>query len=490
MISSARVLGEPLVVPHPIHSGSPCHVNHYQMGRYPALRRQSHRPPEIVIAPADSDRPALLSQPAFRNLWLASIVSDFGSYVSALALPLTAALTIRATPFQMGLLTALVWLPFVLFGLLAGPVVDRLPRKRLLLSADWIRALAFATIPLAALFGGLGFGLLAVIAVIDGLCTLVFQVAETSLMPAVIDRRDLVAANGRFSASGSATQAVGPGIAGLLTSLLGPPMAIAVDAASYVVSALILRRIPATTRPEAPIESAAVVGRSLRRRARVALADIHAGLHLVFQTPPIRASLLASAVLNLFGYMFLAIYILYMARTLRLSQITIGLILSGGGIGAVVCAVGSDRLRRRFGFGPMMVWSMNICAATTLLIPIAVGWRPSAVALLAAAECIQYGMLAIFNIGGRTLRQVLAPDAFQGRVNATARMVVGTATLVGSLGGGLLGSWIGLGPTLIVGALGMMLAAPIVWFSPLPSMMTLPEPAPPTQLVNTASASG
>lgn len=453
-------------------------------------RRISNRRPGIVIAPGDSDRPALLDQPAFRNLWFASIVSDFGSYVSALALPLTAALTIQATPFQMGVLTALVWLPFVLFGLLAGPVVDRLLHKQLLLTTDWIRALAFATIPLAAVWGWLGFGLLAVVAVIDGLCTLVFLVAETSLMPAVIDRRDLVAANSRFSASGSAAQAAGPGIAGLLTSLLGPPMAIAVDAASYVVSALILRRIPMTGRPEAPIESAAVVGRSVRRQARVALRDIRDGLRLVFRTPAIRASLLATTMLDLFGYMFLAIYILYMARDLHLSEITIGLILTSGGVGAVVCTIGSDRLRRRFGFGPMMVWSMTICAAASLLIPIAVGWRPSAIPLLAATECIQYGMLAIFNIGARTLRQVLAPEAFQGRVNATARTVVGTATLVGSLAGGLLGSWTGLGSTLIIGSLGMMLAAPIVWFSPLPSMMTLPATSPPAPLVNAASATG
>ena len=425
----------------------------------------------------DRDRPALLEQPAFRNLWFASIVSDFGSYVSALALPLTAALTLRATPFQMGLLTALVWLPFVLFGLLAGPVVDRLPRKRLLLIADWTRALAFATIPLAAATGQLDFGLLAIVAVIDGLCTLVFQVSETSLMPAVIDRRDLIAANSRFSASGSVAQAAGPGIAGLLTSLLGPPMAVAVDAASYAVSALILRRVPAAPRQGPSTAPMLPAQRSLRRQGHLALTDIRDGLRLVFRTPAIRASLLASTILNLFGYMFLAIYILYMARELHLSQLTIGLILSGGGVGAVVCAVTSDWLRRRFGFGPMMVWSMTICAAGSLLVPIAVGWRPSAVAMLAAAECIQYGMLAIFNIGARTLRQVLAPDAFQGRVNATARMVAGTATLIGSLAGGLLGSWIGLGPTLIVGALGMMLAAPIVWFSPLPSMATLPEPA-------------
>ena len=121
-----------------------------------------------------------------------------------------------------------------------------------------------------------------------------------------------------------------------------------------------------------------------------------------------------------------------------------------------------------------MVWAMLVCGTASVLIPLAFVFPPAAIPLLAAAELLQYGALAIFNIGGRTLRQILAGDDYQSRVNATARTLASTGTLIGSLLGGLLGGWIGLGNTLIVGAIGMMLAIPIVLLSPLRALRELP----------------
>ena len=419
---------------------------------------------------------------AFRNLWLAATISDFGFYVTALALPLTAAITLDASPFQMGLLTAAESVPYVLFGLLASVVVDRLPRKALLIATDWLRAALLAVIPLIALTGGLRFAILIVVALGVGLCSLIFHVAQASIMPTLVDRDDLAGANGRLEASGATAQATGPGLAGPLIGALSAPVAITVNALSFAVSGLILRRIPNRERDSdragqgEPVASGLGDGaRSpMSGRLRATTGEIADGLQILFSQPLLRASLLASSTINLFGYVFLAVYILFMARTLDLPEVTIGLILSSGGVGAVLGAVVSPSVRRRLGFGPAMVWAMLVCGTASVLIPLAFVFPSAAIPLLAAAELLQYGALAIFNIGGRTLRQILAGDEYQGRVNATARTLASTGTLIGSLLGGLLGGWIGLGNTLIVGAVGMMLAIPIVLLSPLRALRELP----------------
>ena len=427
------------------------------------------------------DRPVSVSlwrQTGFRNLWLAGTISDFGFHVTALALPLTAAVTLGATPFHMGLMTAAESFPYVVLGLFAGVLVDRLPRKPLLVVADWARAALLAVIPVLALMDRLTFLTLLLVGMGVGICSLVFNVAQVSLMPAIIRRDELADANGRLEASAASAQATGPGIAGILIGALSAPLAIAVNAMTFVVSGLILRRIPNPGDPTALVASEALPGPAGTRRlatppVREMLRQVRDGLGVLWSQPLLRASLLGSATTNLFGYVFLAVYILFMARTLGLSGVTIGLILSGGGAGAVVGAVISPTLRRRFGFGPTMVWAMALCCAASVLVPLAVVVPAVAVPLIAAAEIIQYGTLAIFNIGGRTLRQVYAADAYQGRVNATARTVASGGTLVGSLLGGLLGSWLGLAPTLVIGSIGMMLALmPVVW-SPLPRLGSL-----------------
>lgn len=378
----------------------------------------------------------------------------------------------------MGLLTAIEWLPFVALGLLAGLVVDRLPRRTLVIATDWLRAALLAAIPILAIADHLRFEVLLVVAFGVGTCSLVFQVAQVSLLPTVLHRDDLTVANSRLEASAATAQATGPGLAGLLISVLSAPIAIAVNAASFAISGLILRNIARDVSPADPEIAAESSGSytvgTPGHRVRLAGQEIMEGLRVFADQSILRASLLASTTFNLFGFVFLAVYILFMTRTLGLPDVLIGIILSLGGVGAVVGALLCAPLQRWLGFGRAMVWAMLVCCTASLLVPLAFVFPTMAVPLLATAELVQYGTLAIFNIGGRTLRQVLAEDNVQGRVNATARTLMGAGTLIGSLAGGLLGGWIGLGNTLIVGAMGMMLAIPIVVFSPLRGLHVLP----------------
>ena len=458
------------------------------------LARRTRPAAERPGSPAPR-RPSLWNQPPFRSLWLAATVSDFGFHVMALALPLTAAVTLGASPFQMGLLTAVESLPYVILGLFAGVLVDRLPRKPLLILSDWIRAGLLAVIPILAIAGHLSFTVLLAVGLGVGTCTLIFNVAQVSLMPAIIQRDDLADANGRLEASAASAQATGPGIAGVLIGALNPPLAIAVNAATFAISGLILRRIPATDdrrnrHPDARSWPGHPTPREPERRVvHDTLGEVADGLRVLWREPVLRSALLGSTIINLFGYVFLAVYIIFMARTLGLSNLTIGLILSAGGVGAVTGAIVSPSLRRRIGFGPAMVWSMAVCCVASVLVPLAFVFPGVAIPLIAIAEMVQYGALAIFNIGGRTLRQVYAADAYQGRVNATARTLMSLGTLVGSLAGGLLGSWLGLGQTLVIGSFGMMLALVPVVLSPLPRLHRIAIPAGTPDLHSTSAES-
>lgn len=407
----------------------------------------------------------------FLRFWGATTVSQFGSQVSTLALPLLAAVTLDATPGQMGLLVAAERLPALLLGLGAGVWVDRHRRRPLLVAADLGRTGLLGLVPLLALLGGLSMEVLYAIAFCAGTLTLVFDVAYVAYLPTIVPRDRLAGSNARLEASASVAQASGPGIAGVLVALAAAAVAVAVDAASYLASARLIRRI---TVPEASPPTPPPGARSgLRGIAR----EVAGGLGLLLRDPLLRPITLCSTTTALFGYAFLAVYVLFMTRDLHLGPAPIGAILACGGVGALGGAVLAGRAGTRLGVGPAMIWAQVVCALASALVPAAILAPAVAVPMLAAAEAIQYGTLALYNVLQLTLRQARVPEAALGRVTASHRTLVAGSIPIGGLLGGWLGDRIGLGPTLVVTIAGFALAALWVVPSPLRHLRTVADAA-------------
>jgi MFS family permease len=399
---------------------------------------------------------ALWRQSDFVNLWAAQSVTQVGTQISMLAIPLIAAITLDASPFAIGVLAAASQAPALVLGLVAGAWLDRIRRRPVLIAADLGRAGLLALIPLAYALDFLSMGLLYVVAFAGGSLAIFFDVAYLSYLPALVKREQLVEANSKLEASNSAAQVVGPGLAGVLIGVFGAPFALVVDAISFVGSALLLRRI----RTEEPVHEPEGPRISIRE-------EIQTGLRCVVANPVLRALAGCSAVTNFAGFMFLAVYVVFMVRELGLGSTAIGIVFATGGLGALVGAVLAGPIVRRFGAGATLIAGQIGFGATGLLVPLALLVPRFALPLVVAAEFFQWLFLLIYAVNAISVRQCLSPDAMLGRVNATFVFLAKGMQPIGSVVGGLLGGLIGLPLTLVVGEIGMLFAVLWLIFSPL-----------------------
>jgi MFS family permease len=403
----------------------------------------------------------LWRHPDFRRLWLAGTVSMLGTEVSTLAIPLTAVLTLGAGSIGLGALYASRDAPSLLFGLFAGPWVDRLRRRPVLIACDLARAAVLISIPLAWLAGLLSLVYLGVAAFLVGTLTVFFDVAHASYLPTVLRPDELIEGNSKIEVSESLTQFGGPGIGGLLIQALGAPLAIAFDAASFLGSALFLARIRV---PEA--------GRQGGAPGAGIIAEARQGVRFVLAHPLLRPLVGYAATTQLCMSGALAMYVLYAIEELRLQPAIVGVTFMGAAPGTILGAIIAGRLVRWLGLGLTMSLSAFLPGLGVLLFPAAAA--TSAVpALVLVAGWFLLGLGAIYDIGEVSLRQAATPDPLRGRVNASRYFAFFGVMPVGALIGGLLGATVGIRPTLLVAAVGLLIAP--LWIA-LSAVRRLAEP--------------
>lgn len=400
----------------------------------------------------------------FLLLWSAQTVSQFGSQITALALPLAAILLLGASATEVAVLAALEWMPWLLFSLPVGAWVDRVRRRPVLVAADVGRGVALVSVPAAYAAGALTLGQLYAVAFATGTLTVFFDVAYQSYLPSLVERRQLGDGNSKLEISRSGAGLAGPGLAGALIQLVQAPVAILGDAVSFLLSAGLLSRIRRPERSDEP------------RPATRIRTEIVEGIRYVLADPLLRPSMAFVAVSNFFGNILWTIFLVYAVRRLEWSPGTIGLALTLGNLGFLAGAALAPRIQARVGVGPALVGAAMLCGWPLILVPLA----PPAhsVPIVVAAGAVGSFGVVVFNVVAISLFQAITPDRLLGRMNASRRFVVWGVVPLGQLTSGGLAAWIGLRPTLLVGAIGGALAFLPLVFSPVRALREVPDDGP------------
>jgi MFS family permease len=401
----------------------------------------------------------------FRLLWGGETISEFGSQVSLLAIPLLAVRTLHATPFQMGLLTAASTAAFLIVGLPAGVWIDRTRRRWVMIAADLGRVVTIGSVPVAYVAGWLTLAQLFVVTLVSGILTVFFDVAYQSYLPALVGREHLVEGNAKLTGSAQVAAVAGPSIAGGLVQAVGSSAAVLVDSVSFLVSAGAVAAIRA---PEPEPEVPESGHRKLRH-------DIAEGLRFVFGNTLLRAIAATTATSNFFSGIAAAVEVVFLVRQVHATPGVIGLLFTMGGVGGVLGAFAAGPLARRFGGARATVIGI-LGNVGGLLVPLTMP-GPRLILFGAGLFFVSFSAV-VYNVNQVSFRQRLCPDRLLGRMNASMRFVVWGVLPLGGLLGGVLGSLFGLRPTLWVGYLGEALACIWLLVSPMRTMRDFPdEPA-------------
>jgi Na+/melibiose symporter-like transporter len=405
----------------------------------------------------------LLRAATFRRYFGAQTVSLFGDQITYLALPLLAVLTVGAGPAEMGYLTAAALLPNLLFSLLAGAWVDRYPgKRRVMVAADLGRAAFLVVVPVLWWAGMLTLPQLYAVAFAIGTLSVFFEVAHSSLFAALVARPDYVDANALINGSRAMSYVAGPSVGGVLVQVLTAPVAILADAVSYLVSAAMLGRLRVR---EHPVQAEAGLG-------------LGRGLRFVARSPVLRSVLLATSTLNLFNYVFAALFVLYVTTELGVSPGTLGVVIGAGAVGGLIGAAVCARVTRRIGIGPTLLVGLIVFPAPLMLVPLAGGPRPVVLGMLFAAELLSALGVMLLDIPAGSLQTAATPASMLALVQGAKRTVNYGIRPIGALIGGGLGVAIGVRPALWVASAGALIGVFWVLFSPVARMRDLPgEPS-------------
>jgi len=363
---------------------------------------------------------------------------------------MAAILTIGASAIDLGVLSVALTLPGALVAWLAGGWIDRHRRKAVLIAADLVRACVLLAIPAAALTGHLSLPLLYGVAVVAGICTVLFTVADHVFLTHLVAPKRLLDANAKREAADAVAEITGPALGGALVAWLTAPIAIAFDAMTFVVSALLIGTIRRPERVAAP---------QTTRDIASLIADVRQGLRVVWRNRVVRALFLSTATLTLCFSFMASLYTLYALRELGLTPAQLGVVIGCGGIGGLAAAMVAAPAVRRWGVGRVLVASLLLGGAMQVLIPLAPPVPAIAMGFLILQQIVGDGALTVYMINEATLRQRLLPADALGRAAATWSLANGVLTPSGALAGALLAELIGLRTTLWLLAVGGGVAA-------------------------------
>jgi MFS family permease len=403
----------------------------------------------------------------FLRLWSAQSISVLGSQVTILALPLAAILVLDASAFEVALLTAVEYAPFLVFALPAGVWVDRWPRRPVLIVADIGRALVLLSVPAAYAADILTIWQLYAVAFTTGVLTVFFDVAYMSYLPALVRRDQLVEGNAKLEISRSSAFLAGPGLGGGLVEILKAPVAVLLDALSFVASAVLIARIR---------RGEDVAARSEAERGGMR-AELVEGLRYVLREPHIRAIASSTTTFNFFSNVTWALLLVYAVRHLELTPGVIGLIFGIGNVGSLAAAFTSGWISRRLRIGRAIVLGA-MGGVAMLLVPLAS--KETAVPFLIASGVIVGFGVVLYNTAGISLMQAITPDRLLGRMNASRRFLVWGTIPLGALVGGAIAAVTDVRTAIWVGAIGNSLAFLPVLLSPVRSLREIPETEHPT----------
>ena len=412
----------------------------------------------IKLPPGD-----LLRDATYRRLWTSILISSFGGQVTMLALPLTAAVLLNASPTQMGLLTAMEILPFVLFSLPSGVWLDRVRKLPVYVVGESALALVVASVPFAWWMGWLSMTWMYVAGFVIGTVYTTAGTAAQIVLTQVVARDRLVEAHAKNALASSGAEVAGPGVAGALIKLVGAPLALLVDAALLIASAAILRGI--------------VVNEERKPRPDARFwRELRAGVRFVAGNRLLVALAIAVGGWQMCHHAAIVVQILFATRTLGLSEQAVGLSYTGMGVGTIIASVFGNRISRRIGPGPCLVLGFAICGAGWLLLSFAPAnaWGVAVFALMLLLFAA--GAVLVF-INFLALRQAVTPEPLLGRMTSTMRWLILIPAGPGALLGGWLGEHVGLRASLAFAGGSALLLALVAWRAPvIRRVRELPKP--------------
>jgi len=407
--------------------------------------------------------PLLRRNRNFRNYFIGQSVSLLGDQITLIALPLTAVLALHASPGQMGALTTVALVPNLIFSLHAGSWVDRRGgRRQVMLVTDLCRGVLIGTIPVAYAIGHLTWAQLYIVAFGSGVLTVFFGVAYGGFFQTIVEREDYVAANSLTHGSRAFSFLAGTSIGGILVQLVRGPYALAIDAVSYFWSALFLGRVDAPDPPADPQQGGGVL----------------AGAGWIRGNAIIRAELLGVATLNFFNFIYFALFLLYATRSLDVSPAALGLVLGAASVGTLLGSFVTGRISRRVGVGPGFLIGCFLFPAPLILVPAAGGPHWFVLACLFTAEfCSGFGLMLLDILAGAIMAGII-PRPLRSRVSGAFMVVNNGVRPVGTAVGGVLGTAIGLRPTLWIATVGALSGLLFLLPSPIRTLHDVPEEAP------------